>query len=156
MNQLTLPGMAIPVELSAPMYTDSHFTWAEFTKDGTRLPEATNFGGTTIAASQITANGVKLARELDKIRSQFGDNPIHITSWLRPSAVNKAVGGVPNSQHLIGWAADITIEGYTPRQVAAKLTGTWQGGLGDSIVFTHLDLRHLLGWSAARWNYGLA
>ena len=34
--------------------------------------------------------------------------PIHVTSGFRSPAVNKAVGGVRNSQHLLGEAADIT------------------------------------------------
>jgi hypothetical protein len=134
MSQLRLAGMAIPVELTAPMYAGSHFTWAEFTRNGTRKPIATNFGGIIIPAAQITANIVKLARELDKIREQFGDRPIHINSWLRPPSVNAAAGGATNSQHLLGCAVDIVIEGYTPHQVAAKLTKTWAGGLGDSSI----------------------
>jgi Peptidase M15 len=156
MNPLKLPGMATPVELTSPIYPDSHFTWAELTRNGKRLPQDTSFGGIIIPAAQIISNGVKLARELDKIRAQFGGKPIHINSWLRPPAANREVGGVPNSQHLIGWAADIVIEGYTPHQVAAILTKTWVGGLGDSSIFTHLDLRHLMGHAEARWNYGFA
>lgn len=156
MSQILLPGMATPVELSSPMYSNSHFTWAEFTRNGERLPETTDFGGIILSPQQIVANGVKLARALDLVRTQFGDNPVRIVSWLRPTAINKAVGGVPNSQHRIGWAADITIDGYQPRQVAAKLRPTWAGGLGDSIAFTHLDLRQMLGLAAARWNYGFA
>jgi Peptidase M15 len=135
---------------------DSNFTWAEVTRNGQRIPQNTNFGGTTIPAAQITANAVKLARELDKIRVQFGNRPIHINSWYRPPAVNRAAGGASNSQHLLGWAADIVIEGYTPHQVAAILSKTWPGGLGDSSIYTHLDLRHLLGHASARWDYGFA
>jgi zinc D-Ala-D-Ala carboxypeptidase len=110
----------------------------------------------TIPAAQITSNIVKLAMKLDEVRELFGDRPVIITSWLRPPDVNRAVGGVPNSQHLLGWAADIQIDGLDPHDVAAKLHQTWAGGLGDSSAFTHLDLRHLLGWSNARWDYGYA
>ena len=156
MNQFFLPSLPQPVTMNTPIYVGSHFTWGEVTRDGTRLPTATPFEGTVILASKIVQNAILLARELDKVRADFGDNPIHITSWLRPPDVNRAVGGVPNSQHLIGWAADIQIEGYTPHQVANRLTHTWLGGLGDSSTFTHLDLRHLLGIASARWNYGFA
>jgi hypothetical protein len=153
---IKLAGITQPVELTAPLYQGSHFTWAEATRNGTRIPESTNFDGVIIPAAQITSNIVKLARELDKVRGDFGDRPIQINSWLRPPDVNKEVGGVSNSQHLLGWAADIVIEGYTPHQVAAILTKTWAGGLGDSSIFTHLDLRHLMGHASARWNYGFA
>ena len=156
MTQLLLPSLPQPVDLSTSIYAGSHFTWGEVTKGGTRLPTATPFEGMVMSAANIVQNAILLARELDKVRSQFGDNPIHITSWLRPPDINRAVGGVPNSQHLIGWAADIQIEGYTPHQVANRLTHTWAGGLGDSSAFTHLDLRHLLGLASARWDYGFA
>jgi uncharacterized protein YcbK (DUF882 family) len=153
---LQVPGIQNPVDLTSPLYRESHFTWAEFTRNGARIPQNTSFGGILIPAAQITQNGVSLARELDKIRSQFGNRPIHINSWYRPPAVNKAAGGVPDSQHLLGWAADIVIEGYTPHQVAAILTKIWLGGLGDSSIFTHLDLRHLMNRASARWDYEFA
>ena len=35
--------------------------------------------------------------------------PIHVTSGYRSPAVNKAVGGARNSQHMLGEAADITV-----------------------------------------------
>ena len=79
-----------------------------------------------------------------------------MTSWLRPPAANKIVGGVSNSQHLLGWAVDIQIKGYLPRDVATALDATWGGGLGDSLTFTHLDMRHLMGRTRARWDYGNA
>jgi uncharacterized protein YcbK (DUF882 family) len=120
------------------------------------MPEQTNFDGVIIPAAQITSNIIKIAKELDQIRSEFGDRPITVTSWLRPPAVNKAVNGARRSQHLLGWAADIQIDGYDPRTVANRLKDDWAGGLGDSEAFTHLDLRHLMGISSAYWDYGFA
>jgi hypothetical protein len=60
------------------------------------------------------------------------------------------------SHNLLGWAADIQIDGYDPRTVANRLKDDWAGGLGDSEAFTHLDLRHLMGISSAYWDYGFA
>jgi Peptidase M15 len=156
MTQVILPGISQPRQSTDPIYKGSHFTWGEATKDLTRLPCRTIFEGEVIPAEQITSNIIKLAYKLDEIRVLFGDRPITITSWLRPPGVNREVGGVPNSQHLLGWAADIQIEGLDPHDVAAKLQKTWAGGLGDSSAFTHVDLRQLLGWSSARWDYGFA
>jgi Peptidase M15 len=153
---IKLPGITQPQQLTSPIYSGSHFTWGEATKNGTRLPCQTNFGGILIPAAQITSNIVKLAHKLDEIRELFGDNPVTITSWYRDPVTNRDVGGVRNSQHLLGWAADIQIEGLSPNDVAAKLQETWAGGLGDSSAFTHVDLRQLMGWSSARWDYGFA
>ena len=44
---------------------------------------------------------------LDPIREAWG-KPLHVNSGYRCSALNKAVGGKPTSQHLKGEAADIT------------------------------------------------
>lgn len=53
----------------------------------------------------------KLAQEiLQPIRDAWR-SPIIVNSAYRSEAVNKAVGGVKNSQHRLGEAADITIGG---------------------------------------------
>lgn len=44
--------------------------------------------------------------QLDKLRILYG-HPIFITSGYRCPALNKAVGGKPNSQHVKGQAADL-------------------------------------------------
>lgn len=46
---------------------------------------------------------------LEPLRQRAGE-PIFINSGFRSPAVNKAVGGVWNSQHLLGCAADIRIK----------------------------------------------
>jgi Peptidase M15 len=151
-----IPGISKPVTANQPIYNGSHFTWGEATKNGSRLPIATYFETGWINAEIISGNIIKIARELDLIRSQFGDRPIKVTSWLRPPAANKIVGGVSNSQHLLGWAVDIQIAGYDPHEVAKALDRHWPGGLGDSATFTHLDMRNLIGRGRVRWNYGNA
>lgn len=44
---------------------------------------------------------------LDPLRARYG-KPINVSSGYRSRALNNAVGGVKNSQHLEGKAADIT------------------------------------------------
>jgi Peptidase M15 len=154
---IQIPGITQPQLLTNPIYLGSHFSWAEATRNGERLPQNTRYRGRIFPAATITTNIVRLARELDLVRAQFANKPITIHSWLRPPLVNKAVGGVPDSQHLLGWAADIEILGVAPREVARILTTRWRGGLGDSVSFTHLDLRPTADLaSAPRWNYGFA
>lgn len=53
-------------------------------------------------------NLILLCQQLEKIR--FYTGPIIINSGVRCSAHNKRVGGVPNSQHLQGKAADIRVK----------------------------------------------
>ena len=45
---------------------------------------------------------------LDPLRDAFG-KPIYINSGYRSNFVNEAVGGVSNSQHKLGYAADISV-----------------------------------------------
>jgi zinc D-Ala-D-Ala carboxypeptidase len=49
------------------------------------------------------------------------DKPIEITSGYRNPKVNKAVGGVPNSAHALGHAADFHVHGLTDLEVAKKI-----------------------------------
>lgn len=126
------------------IYSGSHFTWGEFTKGLTRIPE----NGT------VVRNLIKLAQHLDAAREFLGNRPITLTSVYRPLAVNRACGGVSNSRHIFGDAADIIVQGIPPHEVYRKLDA-WhgdKGGLGNSSTFTHIDLRSY----RARWAYGNA
>jgi len=60
---------------------------------------------------QMMINLVYLAAYvLEPLRTAMGE-PIKISSGFRCQALNKAVGGVWNSQHVKGQAADICIDG---------------------------------------------
>ena len=50
---------------------------------------------------------------LDPVRDMV-DAPIIITSGYRCPKVNRLVGGVDNSQHMSGCAADFHVKGFTP------------------------------------------
>lgn len=45
---------------------------------------------------------------LDPVRAKYG-KPIKVTSGFRSTTLNKKVGGVSNSQHLRGLAADLQV-----------------------------------------------
>ncbi|WP_367846993.1 D-Ala-D-Ala carboxypeptidase family metallohydrolase [Rhodoferax sp. WC2427] len=63
----------------------------------------------------------KLADLLERVRTYL-DTPISVTSGYRCPALNKAVGGVTSSDHMLGMAADIVAPGYgTPYDIAKAL-----------------------------------
>ena len=90
--------------------------------------------------------------QLERLREylgRYGGGPIHINSGFRCFDHNTAVGGVRNSQHLYGKAADITVVGVSPFRVqdAADLIFS-DGGMGRYNTFTHVDVRG----HRARWD----
>ena len=110
-----------------------HFALKEF---------ACNDGSDTV---KVDTDLVEL---LETIRSVTG--PIVINSAYRTESYNKKVGGATKSQHVVGTAADITISGFSPLQVA-KIAECYlgnSGGIGLYNTFTHVDVRA----SKSRWN----
>lgn len=89
----------------------------------------------------------QLAQMLDQIREWAGA-PVTVTSGNRCPAYNESVGGSPKSQHLLGRAADIVVQGKTPAEVAAFAETLSPGGLGQYLTFTHIDSRS----GHARWG----
>ena len=67
--------------------------------------------------SQVLGNIKALVLNvLDPLRSMIG-RPFIITSGYRSQRVNELIGGSKTSQHLLGKAADIHVQGYTPQQM---------------------------------------
>lgn len=82
----------------------------------------------------------RLIKELEKLRIALG-KPISITSGYRTGKYNESVGGVRNSMHLTGKAADIQVQGYTPEQVYQVAQQLKFAGIGIYETFIHLDVR---------------
>lgn len=95
----------------------------------------------------IDANMVKIA---DEIRSRIGKQ-IQINSGIRCKTHNANVGGVSNSQHLYGTAADLGCpSGCTPAQMASiaeEIMGD-TGGIGVYPWGIHIDTRS----TKSRWS----
>ena len=93
---------------------------------------------------------------LQAIREHFG-KPVVITSGYRTAAHNAKVGGSKSSQHLLGRAADIQVQGVAVEAVAAyaeALMPDW-GGVGRYPVkpgratgWVHVDTRP----NKSRWT----
>lgn len=79
---------------------------------------------------------------LEEIRVRF-NKPVVINSAARCPAHNKAVGGSPTSQHLLGKAADIVIDGEQPGYVGSFVDAVRKDcfGVGVYETFTHVDSR---------------
>lgn len=93
-----------------------HFTLEEFT----RSSMADQIGDANRPNPTHLLNIRKLAEGMEEVRALFG-KPIRITSGYRNPRVNRAVGGVPTSAHALGHAADFTVDGFTPLEVAKRI-----------------------------------
>lgn len=93
---------------------------------------------------KINNINLKLVKILDQIRKHFG-KPVYITSGTRCTKHNKEVGGVPNSRHLQGKAADLYVSGvdgsklldYTKKLVSQKKLRYTYLIAGDAV---HVDI----------------
>ena len=91
----------------------------------------------------------ELVLVLQRLRNWWR-RPVKINSACRCEAHNAEVGGSKNSQHLLGKAADITIQGISPSEVHRYLCEIYPDkfGIGKYSSFTHIDVRE----SKARWT----
>ena len=111
-----------------------------------------NFTAKEFACSDGTDTvfvSLALVNLLQKIRDHFGKAVI-INSAYRTEAHNKAIGGATYSQHKYGLAADIHINGVTPKEIAAYVETLLpsSGGIGIYKSFVHIDVRRV----KSRWN----
>lgn len=128
------------------MQLSKHFSLEEMTKSQT----ASRKGIDNTPTPEVVEN-LKLLCEnvLEYIRVRFG-KPITVNSGYRGPALNKAIGGAKNSQHMTGQAADIEIIG-----VDNKVLFNW---IKDNVEFDQLILEYYKegvpdsGWVHVSWN----
>lgn len=83
----------------------------------------------------------KLVEYLQKIRDHFG-KPVYITSGYRCPVHNARVANASSgSRHLLGAAADITVEGVDPLEIAQYAESIGVLGIGHYDDFVHIDTR---------------
>ena len=91
-----------------------NFSLAEMTVTNTGLDNA--------VSNAHKANLLKTARMMEVVRQVLGNKPIKVNSAYRSPTVNKAVGGVPNSAHAIGYAVDFVCPAFgNPYQICLAL-----------------------------------
>lgn len=113
-----------------------YFTLTELTRSAT----ARRMGiDNTPPASAIAALTRLVDAVLDPLREAWGA-PIYVSSGYRCPALNRAVGGVAHSQHMLGEAADIT-------------TGSRQGNrrLWQLLQTLHLPVDQVINEHDYRW-----
>ncbi|NDC30848.1 MAG: DUF882 domain-containing protein [Bacteroidetes bacterium] len=128
------------------MKLTQHFSLEEMTKSQTGSRK--NIDNT--APPEVVENLKALCENvLEKIRIHFG-RPLSINSGYRGPALNKAIGGAKNSQHMTGQAADIEIAGMDN-----KILFCW---IKDNMEFDQLILEFYKegtpdsGWVHVSWN----
>lgn len=118
------------------------------------MSTAKYFSSEELACHHCGVNGATqaLCDALDQFRETAG-KPVIVDDAYRCPVHNKAVGGVPDSQHVLGEAADIRIDGLTATQlyeIALKVLAIHGIGRDDHENYLHVDVRE----NEAKWCYG--
>lgn len=99
------------------MLLSPHFDLQEFLVSQT----AARMGRDVVPNPIQIANATRLCFEVLEPLRMMIERPIIITSGIRPSWLNDAVGGSPGSAHMGGYAADIIAPGMSALALASHL-----------------------------------
>ena len=102
------------IQLNSGAKLSPHFTLGELTKSNSH-PEIYN-----IPSHEAIANLKRVCGWLEELRTRAG-GPIMINSGYRSPQLNRAIGGVPTSNHLTGCAVDIHVTGMEQLIVYAAI-----------------------------------
>lgn len=130
------PAEAAPlVRVSPDLKVSKNFSLSEF------RPQSSVYDGVRVHPDLVDL--------LERIRAAAGC-PIRITSGYRPPAYNQHVGGVANSNHMDGLAADIYADALNVSQLRAvcEKVMAGRGGLGyyPTQNFCHVDVGAYSRW----------
>ena len=112
-----------------------HFTLQEFERSATAARLHIN----NPVPAELVPNIKNLCEQvLEPLREHFGE-PIYISSGYRCPQLNRAVGGVPNSQHMRGEAADIVcLSPDSTSPEARRKMREWAEWIMDNCPFDQL------------------
>jgi len=114
-----------------------HFTLAELIRTNRAIPNN--------PTELEKANIIELIENvLDPLREMYG-KPIKVNSGYRSKLVNAAVGGAKNSDHLYGFAADITAGSKTENKKLFEL-------IRDNFMFRQLINEYDYSWVHVSYN----
>lgn len=82
----------------------------------------------------------RLVSLLQKIRDHFG-KPVYVTAYRCPIYNAQVANAAPDSYHKYGMAADISVAGVDPLEVARYAESIGVLGIGHYDSFTHVDTR---------------
>lgn len=100
------------------MQLTKHFSLAEATYSATAITKEINNHPSKEQLVQL----VYSAQQLEIVRRILGNKPVNITSWLRVSELNRAVGGSPTSDHQTGGAIDFKCPRFgSPHEICLQL-----------------------------------
>jgi len=101
------------------MQLSPHFTLAEFIKSDT----ARRIRNDNMPTPAHLINLRRTAQRMEQVRWVLKDHPIHVNSAYRNPVVNRAVGGVANSDHAQGNAVDFECPSFgDPYKVTLALS----------------------------------
>ena len=120
-----------------------YFTLAELTKSETAARHKIDNTPTRAIIDNLQYGVDKI---LDPLRRLYGQ-PIKINSGFRCSQLNKLVGGVPNSWHQLGNAADIHIS--SAEEAKILFNNLQKLPLVDTVLFEHSKTAQ---WLHVQWD----
>lgn len=97
-----------------------HFTWAEavYSETASRLEIFNGLPDDVREHVKLSAQG------MEKVRGLLA-HPIHVNSWYRSPALNRAVNGAKDSAHMYGWAVDFVCPGFgTPLEIVKAIVAS--------------------------------
>lgn len=94
-----------------------HFTVEQFIRSQT----AARLGINNTPADEHIVNMALLCYHVLQPLRESLEMPVWISSGYRCPALNKAIGGSKNSQHMLGQAADIVVSGVKPFTIAEAI-----------------------------------
>ncbi|HFC7803799.1 TPA: D-Ala-D-Ala carboxypeptidase family metallohydrolase, partial [Neisseria meningitidis] len=98
-----------------------HFTLEELIHSDTAIAR----GIKNVPNETEKANLLRLAQSLEEVRNLLGGKAIIISSGYRGDALNKAVGGVADSAHRYGLAADLVCPAYgSPYEICKAISSS--------------------------------